>query len=363
MDKIGVINFHRATNYGAVLQAYALNETINKLGGNAVTLDYKNPFIEKIYDPRHINDKRLKSLLVGIITYKRRKRKRESFEYFRSKYLNMDQTFDPYSIANAEHLKEYKTFITGSDQVWNCALTEFDKTYFLDFVSNHEKKNSYAASFGFDQIPNEYIEDYQILLEGFNHITVREQQGAEIIKNLLKRPAEVVLDPTMLLLKDDWSKISQDYKAKKDYILIYQLATSDSLLQFAANLSKQSNCEIIFISDALRRRIKANYVTGISPCEFLGLVNNARYIITNSFHGIAFSIIFHKNFFVELQPSFEKTNSRLENILDIFNLRYRLIVDGKNDNVFTPIDYTPISQKLELERQHSLDYLQRILEE
>ncbi len=364
MGKVGILTFHRAINYGAVLQAYALNESIKNIGYAPVTIDYKNPHIEKIYDPIHFNYRSLKSFIGGVLTYNRRQKKKKSFEDFRTKFFVLDQISDLYDKKYIKHLNLYKKFLTGSDQVWNYAHTQFDKAYFLDFISDSSKKNSYAASFGFDWIPVEYVADYKKLLEDFNHISVREEQGAAIIKRLLNRKAEVVLDPTMLLSKNDWVKISEDYRReKRDYILIYQVATSQSLLDFAVNLSKETNREIICISDALRKRIKATYVAGVGPQEFLGLLKNAKYIITNSFHGTAFSINFNKLFFVEMLPPPAKVNSRLENILDTFNLRSRQIINGNNDNIFNEIDYTTVNKKLELERQRSLNYLKRILDE
>lgn len=359
MDKIGIINFHRAPNYGAVLQAYALSETIKKLGGNPVTLDYINISMDRAYNPKNYNHKSIKSLLATIIIYSRLKKKNKCFEDFRIKYLDLYEIKDLQTLEREGFIK----FIVGSDQVWNYMITQFDKAYFLNFVSDFRKKNSYAASFGFDHIPDEYIDEYKELLADFNHISVREAQGAAIIMNLLNRKAEVVLDPTMLLLKDDWNKLSRTYMEKKDYILIYQLAASQSLLDFAVVLSQETKCEIVIINDAIIKKIKAKYVTGIGPQEFLSLFLNAKYIITNSFHGTAFSINLNKMFFVEMSQPTAKVNSRLENILDTFELRNRQIVNGKNDNIFSKIDYFRINKKIEIERQKSLNYLKRILEE
>jgi len=362
MYKVGIITFHRAINYGAVLQAYALNESIKKLGYDPVTIDYKNPHIEKVYNPMHFTCRSLKGYVEGILTYYRKKKKRDRFEAFRSRYLVLDHISNLYAVENIQYLKSYDKFLTGSDQVWNYVLTQFDKAYFLNFVSDSKKKNSYAASFGFDNVPAKYLHEYKDLLTDFNHISVREEQGAALIKHLLNRNAEVVLDPTMLLLKDDWAKISQDYKGKKNYILIYQLASSQSLVNFAVNLSKQTNCEIIYINDGLRKKIKATYVGGIGPQMFVGLFQRAKYIVTNSFHGTVFSIIFNKPFFIEILPS-AKGNSRLKNILDTFDLESRQIINGKNDNIFNQIDYVELNKILELKRQQSLEYMKRILEE
>jgi hypothetical protein len=361
--KIGVITFHRAINYGAVLQAYALYESLNKLGFKAVMIDYKNPHIERLYDPNPFYSNNMKRFLSAILTYSRRAKKNKIFEEFRTNNIILDKSLDLYSTESIKQLDSYDSFITGSDQVWNYIPSKFDKAYFLDFVSDSRKKNSYAASFGFERIPDEYLDDYKGLLADFNHISVREEQGVEIIKNLLNREAEIVIDPTMLLSKDDWVKISQDYKGKKNYILLYHIASSQSLFDFAINLSKQTNCEIIYISDAIRKRINATYASAISPQMFLGLFKNAKYIVTNSFHGTAFSINFNKLFFVEMLPPPAENNSRLINILDTFDLRSRQIVDGDNGNIFNEINYAMVNEKLELERRCSLDYLKRVLEE
>jgi len=362
--RIGIITFHRAINYGAILQAYALHESIKALGHQAVIIDYKNPHIEKQYDPiSSIDYRNMKSLVTAILLYHRRVKKIKYFDDFRTKYFLLDQINDLYGAHNTDNLEKYDGFLTGSDQVWNYATTRFDKAYFLDFVSNSKKKSSYAASFGFDRIPDEYLDEYKTLLGDFNHLSVREEQGAEIIKNLINRRAEVVLDPTMLLSRDEWIKVSQHCTQKNDYILIYQLAASQSLLDFASDLSKRTNCEIVCISDALRKRIKATYARGIGPQQFLGLFRNAKYIVTNSFHGSAFSIIFNKPFFVEMLPPPAKINSRLENILDTFYLRSRQIIEGRNSNILEDIEYTNVNKKLEQERQHSLNFLKRILED
>lgn len=359
MGKVGIISFHRAVNYGAVLQVYALNESIKRIGYEPITIDYRNQFIQYAYDLNPLHSSDWKGFLIRILTYNSRKKKAQKFEEFREKYIALDKITNLYY----KDMNYYDKFITGSDQVWNFAQTHFDKAFFLDFVSDSKKKNSYGASFGFEHIPNQYLDDYKELLADFNCISVREEQGANIISNLLNRNAEVVLDPTMLLSKKDWTNISQDYTGKKDYILIYPMATSRSLLDFAINLSKKTNCEIICVSNALGKRIKVTYATEVGPQEFLGLFKNAKYIVTNSFHGTAFAINFNKHFFTEMLPPPAQVNSRLENILDTFDLRGRQIINGKNSNIFDEIDYIKVNEKLESERQRSLDFLKRILEE
>ncbi|MDD4781002.1 MAG: polysaccharide pyruvyl transferase family protein [Tissierellia bacterium] len=358
MKKIGIITYHNSNNYGAVLQAYALKTIITKLGAQCDIIDYKNPHIEQINKVRIFNFKSLKTCMNSLVTYPIKKQKANKFAKFREKYLK------PSVICIDENLQDqYDTFITGSDQVWNCELSEFDTAYFLDFVIDNKKKNAYAASFGFSDIPEEYTEKYRSLLKDFNEISVREAQGAMIIQSLLERNVPVVLDPTLLLNINEWDNAFQITKNDRDpYILLYLMIPSKNILKFAEQLSQETGCEIIYITDKMKRKISASYVRTISPEEWVKLFINATYIITNSFHGTAFSINFNKPFFVEMLPPPAKVNSRLENILDTFDLRSRQIINGNNSNIFIDIDYKTVNKKLELERKRSLDYLKRILE-
>ena len=173
---------------------------------------------------------------------------------------------------------------------------------------------------------------------------------------------EVVLDPTMLISKLEWERIAEDYKKKTNYILLYAFSRiSSTMKMFIEKLSKRTGCEIVYISHTLLRPIKATYEKCVGPTEFLGLFKNARYIVTNSFHGTAFSIIFNKDFFLEMLPESQYVNSRLENILDVFGLKKREIIKGKNDFIDEPIYYNKVNQKLLIERQKSLSFLNKIV--
>ncbi len=361
--KIGIITFHRAINYGALLQTYALQKVIKRMGHDCIIIDYRNVLLEERHQKKRLRDSRNWKDVARFIFYARHYNiKHDKFRNFSDKYMTMSSLChnydDLYQLAN-----EYDGFICGSDQVWNCEITDFDKVYFLEFVNETAKKHSYAASFGFDQIPEEYIEEYRNLLADFGNITVREEQGKKIINALVNRDVEVVLDPTMLLNSTEWEEIAVDYKKETDYILVYAFGSSPTMIEFAHSLAKKTGCKIVYISYSIMRRVKAVYEKCVGPEEFIGLFKNASYIVTNSFHGTAFSINFNKAFFVELLPPPAKVNSRLENILDNFGLRNRQIINGSNDDVFAEIDYSAVNNKLKLERMSSLNYLKRILEE
>lgn len=353
--KIAIISYHRAINYGAVLQVYAHMYSIEKLGCQCDVIDYRCAKLENDYKVTSLKDL-IRMMLVG----KNIKKVKKRFTSFRNEYLNLTAP-----CLNHEDLvalnKSYCKFICGSDQVWNYAGSGFDKAYFLDFVKDVNKKYSYAASFGFESIPDEYKEQYRNLLKSFNKISVREKQASKIIKDLLDKEVEVVVDPTMLLTRDEWSQISTDYRGMKEYILVYVFELTPTIISFTERLAKDSGCQIVYISNSISKKIDAFYARDVGPQEFLGLFLNARYIITNSFHGTMFSINFNKDFFVELLKKSAKVNSRLENALDLFGLRSRQIINGKNDNINQPIDYKSINNILETERNRSLEFLRELI--
>jgi len=361
--RVGIITFHRAINYGALLQTYALQEAFKKMGCECNIIDYRSAAIESGHKELKLADCRNWQDLGRFIFYsKYHNDKFKKFRNFSAAHLNLSHPY--YSIVELrKETSEYDRFICGSDQVWNCKITNFDKSYFLDFCEDILKKNSYAASFGFNSIPAEYIEYYKALLKNFNYIAVREWQGNAIINALIERNAEVVLDPTMLITKSEWESIARDYKKVKNYILVYGFGRLTATMKiFLEELVAQTGCKIVHISYSLLKPIKATYEKTVGPTEFLGLFKNARYVVTNSFHGTCFSIIFNKDFFLEMLPVAQGVNSRLENILDVFDLRTRQIERGTNDHIKEAIDYDHVNAILHKERQKSLAYLQKVIQ-
>ena len=353
---VGIITFHRAVNYGAVLQTYALQKALEKINVRSEVIDYRDNIIENRF--KFFYNKSLKRFVRDLLYYPVFSSKNKKFEFFLKNYIKTTDKI----YTNNEQLKtlqDFDKYITGSDQVWNYKLTKWDKAYFLNFVKDNYKKCSYAASFGLNEIPSKEKDEYIKLLSQFNQISVRESKGAEIVYSLLKRRGMVDLDPTLLLDKKEWSSIAKIPK-EKDYILVFVMQKNDSTFKFAEELAKKKNCDIVYISDSLKRRVKAKYKYSVSPDEWLGYFLNAKYIITNSFHGLAFSINLNKDFFIELQREPATGNSRLENMLDTFNLRERLIVNAKNDNVDKKIDWNKVNKKMEECRQSSMSNLKKI---
>lgn len=359
--RIGIITFHRAINYGAVLQVLALQEKLRELGAEPYVLDYRNSKLEQHHKQMKLsNSKGIKELIIFMMVKRNYNKKFNAFREFSGKYLKISE---PY--YNLEDLKKadskYDKFITGSDQVWNYKISDLDNAYFLSFTKDSSKKNSYAASFGVKSIPEEKTEEYYRLLKDFNTLLVREKQGAQIVNKLLDENVEVVLDPTLLITKDKWLEIAED-TVNDRYILVYTFGGSKNIMEFAKNLAIKKRCKIIVISSTYKRSSQnVQYVKTAGPEQFLGLFKNAEYVITNSFHGTVFSINLNKQFSTELLPSTVGTNSRMEDVLELFNLKDRQLLNSDPSIAERLIDYKKVNQILEIERDKSISLLKNII--
>ncbi|MBQ2932572.1 MAG: polysaccharide pyruvyl transferase family protein [Clostridia bacterium] len=354
---IKIVTFHNAHNFGAVLQCYALKTAIKNLDRKCEVENVVNQKINDMYKPQiGLKKKSLAGLAKSIIAYPTRKKGYDVFEDFISKRI-LDKSAD-WDCKDADTI-----YISGSDQVWNWEMTDFDKTYFLDFVKMPESKNAYSASFGFDEIPAEYQDEYKRLLGDFNKISVREQQGADILKKLLGREVPVTLDPSMLLTEDNWRQFAEtERKRKKEYILLYLMSETKSLIEFTRKLKKATGLDVIYINNSLWNRKRGfKYKSYISPEEWVRLFLNARYVVTNSFHGTAFSINFNKDFFAGLLPSTSKVNSRIENILKKFGLEDRLVSNVLDADLKKAIDYEKVNNIIKTERKKSLEFLESVV--
>ena len=328
MKRIALLTFHRAVNYGAIFQSYALQRQLCNLGAQCVIIDYRCPVIEDQYKPFYLEKhKTVKSLVRILLKGKLKSKNRNSFYRFLNEHMVLSKSYR--TISELEFLnQEFDLFITGSDQVWNPDCAAMDPAYFLDFVWEHDKKNSYAASFGFSEIPEDLKETYHHRLVSFHNISVREQSGVRIIRELLGREASFDLDPTLLLSCDEWAKIAHLSYPNRPYLLIYTVMEPLQLLDRARQIAKRSNLKILYLNNSLKLRFEnpdLHFLLSGSPEEFLSLIRNARYVLTNSFHGTAFSILFHKQFLVELTGRNGNRNNRAESLLNLLGLSERVM--------------------------------------
>ena len=365
--KVGIVTINGYGNYGNRLQNYALQEIILNLGFNVDTVVvqensmpnnsitnrvkklYKIP-IKEVYKKVI---KKIKSFRVEKTNYKRT----EIFKEFSDEYLS--EKFYYNSQINEKIISaEYDFFITGSDQVWNPGHPkEMLAIYFLSFVDNH-KRIAYAPSFGSPDIPNDYEELFKKWLSEMAYLSVREVAGAKIIKQLTGRDAPVLIDPTLMLTKEQWLSISKEVKHKPNnkYILTYFLGELSKETKNQINtISKQKNLKIINLSDLSDL---VTYKTG--PSEFIDYINSASIFFTDSFHGVVFSILMGTPFVVSkrIGPDiYSRMYSRIETLLDMFDLRLREECYINSSEQIFNTDFSHIPPILEAERRKALDYL------
>ena len=355
--KIGILTFHRAINFGAVLQMYALNNLIKNNGHEAEIINYHN--LQMRNDFNLLKKISIRSLFFFIILFPRNSIARLKFIKFIKRYFKLSGKLLSSSTELEEIVKKYDKIVSGSDQVFNTEITYEDYNYFLEFCHDKDKKIAYAPSFGFSSFNLESKQNrISKLLLDFKYLSIREIQGQEIIKKLINKSVPIVLDPTYLLDAKEWLKIAKKVNIKGEYLLVYSYG-SDSLDDFVKTLSQKERLKVVWINGPLKKRLYKNQIPigRIGPQEFVWLFANAKYIVTNSFHGTAFSIIFKKNFYLEmLKDKLETRNSRFQTIIKELSLGDRLI-DSAGIKEIKNIDYTAVYKKLNQWKKKSLDYL------
>lgn len=361
--KIGIITFHNSTNYGAVLQTVALQKKLKELGYNPEIINYicRNKInMYKTFNLKNSIKGNIKELVN--FPYKYIKNKKMNL-FMNSEYIITKNKF--YESNDIRKVKDdWDGVICGSDQIWNYENTKFDTTYMLDFIDDENKKISYAASFGINDIEKEYVPRYKELLLQIKNVSVREDQGKKIVKSITRREAEVVLDPTLLIDKKEWLKEinSINKKIKYKYILFYTLHSSEEIKELADIFKKRTGYKIIKICNSTRELLSKKYNTMIpDPYTFIELINNAEYILTDSFHGVAFSINLNKKFFVYLGKGI-KNHSRITNLLNICDLNNRVIVDKNDFIIDEEINYDLVNISLEKERKKSIQFITHSVE-
>lgn len=349
-------------NYGNRLQNYAIQEVYKKFGlevntiWNEIGLN-NGPVLTPI--------KRIKNFikpLIGKTNYDKYTFKRiKTFSNFTNKYISNSSYImknDDNKILNSM----YDYFSVGSDQVWNYTFRDLISSDFLMFADKN-KTISYAPSFGVSNIPKEQEHKYIDGLKHIKHLSVREEAGKKIIEKLTGRDAQVVLDPTMLLSKEEWIKIEHkpDDLTNKKYIVTYFLDNiSKEKKDTIDRLAKENNLEVINLANIYNYFDLKAYVYG--PSEFLYLFNHAELILTDSFHACVFSIIFNKPFYVfDREGNMESMNSRLDTLLGLLKLTDRKVdtINGIT-NIFD-CDYEESYKILEQEKLKSLEFIKEAL--
>ena len=359
--KVGILTFPNSASYGAVLQMYALQRAVKSLGHDVEVINYHNTFMKQ---ERHYGSDGLKS---GVKRLARRIVHNSLYSNFRRFEQEELDLFPAKAFENADELqrlgKRYRAVICGSDQVWNPDITDFDLSYFLNFCDEATRRVAYAPSFGIEQFADTFCEAIQKDLRQFYAMSAREESGQQLVQRLTEREVPLVVDPTLLLSAEDWEKLEQPYvSASEDYILYYTIVSSKTLWNKALALSQKTGLKLVVVGgNWLKKHKKHNaqveYAVDIGPRQWLYLVHHARYVVTNSFHGTAFSINYRKDFYVEFSS---KTNSRLAQIAGDLELMDHVVGEAPLKPI--AVDYSTAERVLPLMRQASWDYLKQALQ-
>ena len=351
--KIGIITFHRASNYGAVLQCYALVTYLKKNGYYAEVVDYRSKSIELAY--RLLKFSSLRVFLSSLIYLHFRCKSNNNFRNFISSFLPLSKKI----YYSASEICDYDILIIGSDQIWNQRITKgFDNVYWGD-IPNGKKIITYAASMGTEvNLLKEDKEKIKQYLLNFDYISVREYSLYETIKGLTDKPIEMVLDPTFLLYPDDYSQLISP-PADNNYILYYQMEYHKDAKKRVCEIADQLGCDIIVLGGKKERYSRSKRYcdsSNVTVSEFLGYVFYAKCVFASTFHGVAFSLIFHKDFYFLANGKTDRAVYLLESL-------------GAKDRVISPevsvsfsnVDYSIINTKIQYRQKQSFDYLEKAI--
>ena len=300
--RIGLITIYHVPNFGSVLQTYATQLLLERMGMDCHIINYKYP------NEWHYSQGRprpsLKSFIGHLFGILPAHRKANKLTDFKKKHFNFTKTYKSLDELKSADWSKFDMFAVGSDQVWKAQFTLGDSAFLLSFIPDDKYRISIASSFASKNVPDKFIEKYKKHLGKFNAISVREQNGIDIIKNdlLPKYTPEVILDPTLLLSKEEWLDIipRSKFKKKKKYILLYMLTYAFEprpyIFEAIKHLQSQDDYEVIALEGYTPKEqalgIEMIDKTDSSIPEFIDLFANADVVVTSSFHGTAFAVNF-----------------------------------------------------------------------
>ena len=359
--KIGIMTFHRAINTGAVLQAHALQDYLISIGTDAELIDfYPNnqiPNRSKIY--RCL--RKMKRVFSLNKNYRLERNKEDKFDFFMEKYykLSSKQYFGDETLKR--NPPKYDVLISGSDQVLNTSLTGESSSYYLDF-DNTVKKISYASSFGRTDLSETEKRLIKDELPKFYSLSFREQSGRKLVENLTGIIGKDVLDPVFLMDRTYWSELcAKKLRVPDRYIFVYAMEVTSIFKKVVTMAAENYNLPVVIVNaSGSDSELPGKADNACGPMEFLRYVRDAEIVITNSFHGTAFSLIFEKKL---LSIAHSRKNIRLENLLEYIDcLEYQIDSDIKVDNLDTQlIDLSGSICKLERYIEASRYYLKNAL--
>ena len=362
--KVNTITCHDVYNHGASLQAYALQTYLETLGHDVEIIDYKPPYLSRHYNLWRVGNPLWYKYIILRIIYILLKlpnrlislKRKRAFDIFTKKYLKI--AFRRY--GSNEELKancpEADVFIAGSDQIWNCLFPNGkDPAFYLDFVPEEKIKASYAASFAGSTLDEEYHNMVKERVAYLDYVSVRESSGLDILKKIGINKGHQVLDPVFLLDKTCWNEFATEFYSE-DYLFVYDFEGSEQIKNICLQIAKEHKLKIYSINCTSSYVDKKFIYSG--PKKFLSLIKHSKYVVSNSFHGTAFALLFEKEFVVVERS--EGINARMIDLLKNLAIPERLLVDYKS---LDPINYSRVNTRLGELKENSKGYIDSVLNE
>ncbi len=364
--KIGIFTFHHSLNVGAALQAWALQEYLRTQGFDASLVNYgkigwPNKYRIRLDSFRHFIGSLYRSFRTFVLTFGIESYRRSLYRRFLRKSMRIG------SAVRKEDLPmlDYTHLITGSDMVWNPNINEGDETYFLATASQGVKRISYAPSFGMEDFAPEQERDMSKRLSKFDAISVREPQGAAIVKRLCGCEATVVCDPTLLLPREAYIRLERNprFALPVKYIAVYTVCGHPWAEDAALKIGAERELPVVHLLGGQLARWywpgRARRVTAMGPSEWLWFMRHAELVVTNSFHGVVFSLIYHRPFVVALNG--KVTDARMRTLLDGTGLESSAVFRAQDVKLADSVDWSRIDRELQAKSLRGEEFLQQAL--
>ena len=388
MKKIAIVSCYFQHNYGSMLQAYATQMVLYKIGYENETIDVSGFIgeIKKAKTKYFIKASLSSDILLSKLGMAKNvlikkfvkndytalvKIRNERFDLFAKKYFRLSEAYCSKAELSKKCEENYSAILVGSDQLWLPGNIAADY-YTLNFAPESINTIAYSTSFGQSSLPKGSAKKARIFLNRIRHIAVREESGQKLVKKLTNRNVPVVCDPTLLFTGDEWLDIQKEGPIIKEaYILCYFLGNNPSHREFAKKLKKATGCKIVALTH-IDEYLKCDegYADetpyDIDPADFVNLIRNADYVLTDSFHCCVFSILYKRNFFAfrrYTKNTKQSTNSRLDTLFNLTGIKGRIISGNENVEkcLNLKIDYDDVDRNLDKIRLSSYEYLNAAL--
>ena len=373
MKKVAVVVCPNIRNFGSVLQSYATQKAVTRLG-------YDNEYIKYVKTKKTAYKYLIQLLIPSIMAERFSVLKRKVFQRKNKTMIDrrnkaFDAFVDKYMVASPKYVGydelkkaagKYSMAVLGSDQVWN-PINSGSDFYTLNWLRKGTKRVAYAPSFGVSEVPTLLKRSYVQFLKKFDHISVREKRGQKIVKQLTGRQVPVVCDPTLLFKAEDWDEIMPEKPvAEGKYIFCYLLGNRNEPRKCVLKLAKKTGLPIVMMPffgeiSEYDYKLNAKFVDNPDPSHFVNAIKNAEYVCTDSYHGTVFSILYRKKLLVfrrHSADSSKNTFSRLESLLSIAGMKDRVVEDVWEDRFLdATTDYNKVHENIDKLRKKSWDYL------